>query len=300
VREILDDLEIQSIQLLTNNPRKISCLEELGVQIEQRIACESPKERLTKYSRTYINAKVARMGHLIEPTENQTCLEEFVLGEPKLQEEAITFTPIQDALKIIAEGGMAVVMDDESRENEGDIIMAASKCTAAQVAFTVRHTTGILCAPMTRARAQELELPPMVTNNKDPKETAFTVSCDAVDTTTGVSARDRMVTFHTLAAKHTTALDITRPGHIFPLVAKDGGVLERDGHTEAGVDLCRLALPDEEPVALISELTNDDGTMKRLPECAAFAKEHQLPLITIEALQKYRLAHPHQGTTSKS
>merc|ERR1711924_172891 len=178
--------------------------------------------------------------------------------------------------------------DDEGRENEGDLIMAASKCTAPQVAFFVRHTTGILCAPMTRARAEELELPPMVSRNKAPKGTAFTVTCDAVDTTTGVSARDRMITMHALADKKQGAAAITRPGHLFPLVAKDGGVLERDGHTEAGVDLCRLALPDDEPVALIAELTNDDGTMKRLPDCAAFAKEHSLPLITVEALQKYR------------
>ena len=130
----------------------------------------------------------------------------------------------------------------------------------------------------------------MVSLNKDPKGTAFTVTCDALDTSTGVSARDRMVTFHTLSDKTKDASFISRPGHIFPLVAKDGGVLERNGHTEAGVDLCRLAMPNEEPVAVIAELTNDDGTMKRLRDCAIFAKEHGIRLITIEALQKFRLS----------
>merc|ERR1712232_68794 len=132
------------------------------------------------------------------------------------------------------------------------------------------------------------ELPPMVTKNDDPHGTAFTVTCDAVDTTTGVSARDRMTTFRTLADPSKGAEAIHKPGHIFPLVARDGGVLVRRGHTESGVDLCRLAFPEEEPVAVIAELTNDDGTMKRLMECDVFAKEHGFPLITVEALVQHR------------
>ena len=191
------------------------------------------------------------------------------------------------AIESMKRGEVICVTDDESRENEGDLIMAASKCTAPQVALFVRYSTGILCAPMTQHRANALGLTPMVARNDDPNGTAFTVTCDAKDTTTGVSARDRMVTLHALASRECGADSITKPGHVFPLVAKDGGVLVRGGHTESGVDLCRLALPEEEPVALIAELTNDDGTMKRLPECAAFAEEFSMPLITVEALQKY-------------
>jgi len=301
VREILSDLDVSSVQLMTNNPRKIEHLERLGVTITKRIPCESPKEKLSEYSKAYINAKVARMGHLMEHQEVTGVLGDLINGtEPgesipacsdlvgdEEVEEAIEFSDIESAVQVVRDGGMVVVMDDEGRENEGDIIMMASLCTAKQVAFTVRYTTGILCAPMTQARADELELTPMVARNGDPNGTAFTVTCDAVDTTTGVSARDRMVTFHTLADGKFGASSITRPGHVFPLVAKDGGVLVRGGHTESGVDLCRLAAPHQEPVALIAELTNDDGEMMRLPECAAFAKVHGLPLITVEALQMY-------------
>lgn len=350
VREILKDLRISSIKLMTNNPRKIDRLTKLGVNVTARVACMSPKDKLSKYSKRYIDAKAARMGHIIDAdyTEgiagNETvgkaapvaggALVDFIEGgvdkeigrggerrdeqgeawkateedKPVAEIEAIAaeaiateaiaaaaeqvepavrFADIESAVKVFAEGGVVVVMDDEGRENEGDLIMAASKCTAPQVAFFVRYSTGILCAPMTQARADELELTPMVARNGDINGTAFTVTCDAKDTTTGVSARDRMVTLHTLASRSCGAESINKPGHVFPLVAKDGGVLERDGHTESGVDLCRLALPDEEPVALIAELTNDDGTMKRLADCAAFAEEHDLPLITVEALQKY-------------
>ena len=199
------------------------------------------------------------------------------------------FMPIPEALRHYADGGLVVVMDDEDRENEGDLIMAAEFATPEKIAFILRYTTGILCAPMLPTRAEQLALPAMISNNEDPKCTAFTVTCDYKhgSMTTGVSASDRALTFRKLADPTVAATDFTRPGHVFPLCAKAGGVVERDGHTEAGVDLCRMA--GVQPVAVIGELMDHcDGTMMRLPACAIFAAEHNLPLITIEALQKYR------------
>lgn len=197
----------------------------------------------------------------------------------------VEFADIPTAIRVIRDGGMCVVMDDESRENEGDIIMAAECVTAKQCALTIRHTTGILCAPMIAERAEELELPRMVKKNEDPNGTAFTVTCDSIHTTTGVSAQDRTRTFRDLADSTCGPSEFSRPGHIFPLIAKPGGVLERRGHTEAGVDLCRLA--GKTPVAFIAELCNDDGTMMRLDNCAKFAQEHSLPLITVDAMVNY-------------
>jgi 3,4-dihydroxy 2-butanone 4-phosphate synthase/GTP cyclohydrolase II len=195
------------------------------------------------------------------------------------------FADMPTAIRVIAEGGMVVVMDDEDRENEGDIIMAAECVTAKQCALTIRHTTGILCAPMTAKRAEELALPRMVQTNEDPNGTAFTITCDSIKTTTGVSAKDRTQTFRDLADSSCGSTAFSRPGHIFPLIARPGGVLERRGHTEAGVDLCIMA--GKAPVAFIAELCNDDGTMMRLDDCAKFADSNNLPLITVEAMVKY-------------
>lgn len=197
----------------------------------------------------------------------------------------IVFSDISTALQKIKEGGMVIVMDDENRENEGDIIMAAEDVTLEQCALIIRHTTGILCAPMTIERAQELHLPKMVKNNQDINSTAFTITCDSIHTTTGVSARDRMRTFHDLANNNCKNNDFNRPGHVFPLIAKPGGVLERRGHTEAGVDLCKMA--EKNPVALIAELCNDDGSMMRLNDCTKFAKKHDIPLITVDSIITY-------------
>jgi len=208
---------------------------------------------------------------------------------PNEQADSCTFSPIEDAVATIASGGVVLVMDDEGRENEGDLIMAASDVTPEQCAMFIRYGTGILCAPMTASRAKELQLPLMVSNNEDPNGTAFTVTCDAIDTTTGVSAVDRTTTLNHLADSACGASQFNRPGHVFPLIAKDGGVLARRGHTEASVDLCTLA--GKSPVALIVELCNDDGTMMRLPDCSKFAASRGIPLITVEALVEYRRTH---------
>eukprot|EP01112_Ceratiomyxa_fruticulosa_P008343 TRINITY_DN215_c0_g1_i1.p1 TRINITY_DN215_c0_g1~~TRINITY_DN215_c0_g1_i1.p1 ORF type:complete len:648 (+),score=150.74 TRINITY_DN215_c0_g1_i1:241-2184(+) len=194
---------------------------------------------------------------------------------------------IQEAIEAISKGEMIVVMDDEHRENEGDIIMAASHITTEKMAFILRHSTGIICTPMSISHATALELPLMVQNNTDPKKTAFTVSVDALgNTTTGVSAKDRATTVKALSSLQSKPTDFNRPGHIFPLIAHKNGLQSRRGHTEASVLLCELAQV-QPPVAVISELIDDDGNMMRLNDCKNFAKTHNLKIITIEALAKF-------------
>ena len=185
------------------------------------------------------------------------------------------FDTIEDALAAIRSGEMVVVVDDDDRENEGDLIMAASKATPEQVAFMIRHTSGILCAPILEDHAKQLHLDPMVARNDAPMSTAFTVSIDyRQGLTTGISAEERAATVQALTSSNVAAEDFVRPGHIFPLVARQGGVLVRSGHTEAGTDLAGLAgLP---PVGLLAELVNDDGTVQRLPELTEFAATHGL------------------------
>lgn len=198
--------------------------------------------------------------------------------------------PVADAIAQIAAGRPVVVVDDEDRENEGDLILAASAATPELLAFAVRHSSGLLCAPMTWRRADALELPLMVSENADPLRTAYTVSVDAAaGVTTGISAADRARTLQVLAGEGSTPQELIRPGHILPLRARDGGVLERPGHTEAAVDLTRLAGMAE--VGMIVELVNDDGTMKRGPELRDFADEHGLALISIADLAAHRREH---------
>lgn len=193
---------------------------------------------------------------------------------------------VEDAIEAIGHGRAVVVVDDEDRENEGDIIFAAEKATPELMAFMVRYTTGVVCVPMTGERAGALELPPMVENNEDHKQTAYTVSCDArTGISTGVSAADRARTALVLADNASVPSDLTRPGHIFPLRAVDGGVRERNGHTEAAVELTQLA--GLNGVGVIAELVHDDGTMMRFDALRTFSTEHNLPMISIEALIDY-------------
>jgi 3,4-dihydroxy 2-butanone 4-phosphate synthase/GTP cyclohydrolase II len=204
-------------------------------------------------------------------------------------ERAGLLDTIDTAVAQIAAGRPVVVVDDEDRENEGDIIFAAVHATPALLAFTVRYSSGVICAPMDEARADLLDLPPMTAVNQDRKGTAFTVSVDARDgVSTGISAADRAHTIRLLAGANTTAADLTRPGHVFPLRARPGGVLERPGHTEAAVDLARLAgLP---PIGVLVEVVNDDGTMARLPDLLGFAARHGLAIVSIADLIAYRTA----------
>ena len=193
--------------------------------------------------------------------------------------------PIDAAIAAVAAGWPILVVDDEDRENEGDLIMAAEFADATTMGFFVRHTSGVICAPMTADRAAALHLPPMVTDNEDPKGTAYTISCDAVGVTTGISAAERAETGRVLTAATPDPAAISRPGHVFPLIAKDGGVRERPGHTEAGVEFARLA--GAQPVAMIAEVVHDDGSMMRFDAVREFADANDLVMVSIEQLIAY-------------
>jgi 3,4-dihydroxy 2-butanone 4-phosphate synthase / GTP cyclohydrolase II len=194
---------------------------------------------------------------------------------------------IDDAVEAVRSGEMVIVVDDDDRENEGDLIMAASLATPEKLAFMIRHTSGILCTPLTPADAERLRLQPMVSVNDAPLQTAFTVSVDyRYGLTTGISAEERTNTVRALANPNAGADDFVRPGHVFPLIGKEGGVLVRSGHTEAAIDLARLA--GLAPVGLLAELVNDDGTVKRLPELVEFAREHRLRIISVADLIAHR------------
>jgi 3,4-dihydroxy 2-butanone 4-phosphate synthase / GTP cyclohydrolase II len=201
--------------------------------------------------------------------------------------DSSVFATIPEAIEEIARGRMVIVVDDADRENEGDLIVAAEKVTPETIAFMVRYTSGVICMPMMGARLDELHIPLMVAANTDHQRTAFTVSVDARrGVTTGISAADRATTIRTMIEQDTRPEDILRPGHIFPLRYREGGVLRRAGHTEAAVDLARLA--GLYPAGVLCETVNDDGTMARVPDLARFAREHDLRLISIADLIEYR------------
>ena len=197
---------------------------------------------------------------------------------------------IESAFEALRTGRPVLVLDDEGRENVGDVILSATTLTTQWMGWTIRHTSGYICAPLPESTADGLGLPPMVADNQDPRGTAYTVTVDAAEgVTTGISAADRTHTIRLLAREGSTASDFTRPGHVVPLRARAGGVLVRGGHTEAAVDLCRLA--GLAPVGAIAELVHDDGSMMRLPAVLELGAEHALPVITIEALIAWRKRH---------
>ena len=198
---------------------------------------------------------------------------------------------IADAIQDIRNGKVIIVVDDENRENEGDFLAAAEKVTPEMINFMATRGRGLICAPLTEKRCKDLDLGMMVYNNTDPMETAFTVSVDlrGKGVTTGISASDRALTIKALIEKDTKPFDLARPGHIFPLVAKEGGVLRRTGHTEAAIDFARLA--DLEPAGVIVEIMNEDGTMARLPQLLEVAKKFDIKIVSIEDLVAYRMEH---------
>lgn len=199
------------------------------------------------------------------------------------------FNTIEEALEDIKDGKIIVVVDDENRENEGDLVMAAEKVTGEAINFMAKYARGLICMPIVKERLSTLELPAMVAHNTDQHQTAFTVSIDAMETTTGISAFERASTILKVLDPKAQATDFKRPGHIFPLEAKEGGVLKRTGHTEAAVDLARMA--GLYPAGVICEIMNEDGTMARVPELLSFVKFHGLKIITIEDLIAYRRKH---------
>ncbi|MBF4982791.1 3,4-dihydroxy-2-butanone-4-phosphate synthase [Nonlabens mediterrranea] len=196
---------------------------------------------------------------------------------------------IEDAIEDIKNGKVIIVVDDENRENEGDFLASAQSVTPEMINFMATHGRGLICMPITESRCQELELDMMVTNNSDPMETAFTVSVDlrGHGVTTGISASDRAKTIQAMIHKDTRGHDLSKPGHIFPLRARDGGVLRRTGHTEAAIDFARLA--GHEPAGVIVEIMNEDGTMARLPQLIEVAKKFDVKLVSIEDLVAYRM-----------
>ena len=203
----------------------------------------------------------------------------------------IKLNTIEEAIKDIKDGKVIIVVDDENRENEGDFLAAAEKVTPEMINFMATHGRGLICVPLTEKRCKELELGMMVHNNTDPMETAFTVSVDlrGNGVTTGISASDRAKTVKALIDSNTKPFELARPGHIFPLKAKEGGVLRRTGHTEAAIDFARLA--NLKPAGLIVEIMNEDGTMARLPQLIDVAKKFDIKIVSIEDLVAYRMEH---------
>jgi len=208
------------------------------------------------------------------------------MTKPKIQ-----LNTIEEAIEAIRQGKIIIVVDDEGRENEGDFLAAAEKVTPEMINFMATHGRGLICAPLTESRCKELGLASMVNNNTDPLETAFTVSVDlrGNGVTTGISAADRARTILSLVDSNTKPHELARPGHIFPLIAKQGGVLRRTGHTEAAIDFARLA--GFKPAGVIVEIMNEDGSMARLPELVKVAKKFDLKLVSIEDLVAYRMQH---------
>jgi 3,4-dihydroxy 2-butanone 4-phosphate synthase/GTP cyclohydrolase II len=208
-----------------------------------------------------------------------------------MKENSIELNTISEGIDAIKNGEVIIVVDDANRENEGDFIAAAEKITPELINFMATHGRGLICTPLTEERCQYLQLGKMVSNNTDPMETAFTVSVDlkGKGVTTGISASDRALTVKALVEEDTSPFDLSRPGHIFPLIAKSGGVLRRTGHTESAIDFARLA--GFKPAGVIVEIMNEDGTMARLPQLLEVAKKFDLKIVSIEDLVSYRMQH---------
>ncbi len=271
---ILRDLGISRVRLLTNNPKKSRALIEAGVEVVERLSCEAAAN---SYSLPYLRAKKEKMGHAL------------TLGQTEnLDDNQFSFATIEDALSELRAGRMIVVVDDEDRENEGDLTMAAEMITPEAVNFMATHGRGLICLAMNDERLQELELAPMSPANSALGGTAFTVSIDVKghDTTTGISAYDRAQTIKAAVDPNSQPEDFARPGHVFPLRARAGGVLERRGQTEAAVDLASLA--GLYPAGVICEIVNEDGTMARVPDLIRFCEKHDLVMITVAELARYR------------
>jgi 3,4-dihydroxy 2-butanone 4-phosphate synthase/GTP cyclohydrolase II len=272
---ILRDFGISQVRLLSNNPQKARVLSD--IEVVAQVPCEAaPNE----HSLGYLRTKKEKLGHAL--TLGQTEITDPIAGDQS------PFATIEDAIRELRTGRMIVVVDDEDRENEGDLTMAAEMITPEAINFMAMHGRGLICLAMTEERLKELDLNPMVSDNTAVGGTAFTVSIDlnGQGVTTGISAHDRSQTIKATVDETSCAEDFARPGHIFPLCARDGGVLERRGQTEAAVDLARLA--GLSPAGVICEILNEDGTMARVHDLIQFCKKHDLLMITVAALAQYR------------
>jgi len=321
---ILHDLGISCVRLLSNNPNKSRALSNAGIKVVAQITCEATPN---SYSLPYLRTKKEKLGHALmlerrggvddpssesvnvglcdfvdrrsvagitrstkspEQTHIYSSNEQAKKSQEATQEE-FAFASIEDAISELQAGRMIVVVDDEDRENEGDLTMAADMITPEAINFMAKHGRGLICLAMTGERLRELELTPMTRDNTALTGTAFTVSIDLKGrgVTTGISAYDRSETIRATVDQNSSAEDFARPGHIFPLCARSGGVLERRGQTEAAVDLARLA--GLSPAGVICEIINDDGTMARVSDLIRFCKTHNLQMVTVDALAKFQL-----------
>ncbi len=282
---ILHELGVERVRLLSNNPHKSRALSAAGIAVS-RVPCEVAP---TPYSLSYLRAKKEKMGHHLSLGQHEQA------GYPNPSHDRSDFADIETALRELRAGRMVVVIDDEDRENEGDLTMAAELVTPEAINFMATHGRGLICLAMTGERLDELGLAPMVSDNTALHGTAFTVSIDLKGhgVTTGISAHDRARTIQAAVDPRTSPDDFARPGHVFPLRARPSGVLERRGQTEAAVDLAHLA--GLYPAGVICEIVNDDGTMARVPDLIRFCKTHGLVMITVADLARYRLEAESEG-----
>jgi 3,4-dihydroxy-2-butanone 4-phosphate synthase/GTP cyclohydrolase II len=301
---ILHDFGIRRVRLLSNNPDKVYALTDAGIDVVERVRCEiSPNP----HSSTYLQTKKEKMGHTLslagaESAGSVIQARAAGLSPPAKSRSAVTreqfaFASIEEAFRELRTGGMIVVVDDEDRENEGDLMIAAEKVTPEAINFMATHGRGLICLAMTGERLDELKLAPMTPDNTALCGTGFAVSIDVKGSgvTTGISAHDRAQTILAAVDARSQPEDFARPGHVFPLRCCAGGVLERRGHTEAAVDLVRLAGLHSSGV--ICEILKDDGTMARVPDLVRFCKMHELKMTTVAELERYRLASGPQTLT---
>jgi len=275
---ILSDLGITRVRLLSNNPDKSRALSEAGIDVVTRIPCEAVANI---HSLAYLRAKKEKLGHALT-----------------LQDDVFEFASVEEAIHELRAGRMVVVVDDEDRENEGDLTIAAEMITPEAINFMATHGRGLICLAMTGERLLELQLQQMAPENTALGGTAFTVSIDLIGhgVTTGISAYDRAETIRAAVDANSIAEDFARPGHVFPLSARAGGVLERRGQTEAAVDLAILS--GLSPAGVICEIVNDDGTMARIPDLIKFCQTHKLCMVTVDALAKYRMENEYDESLS--
>jgi 3,4-dihydroxy-2-butanone 4-phosphate synthase/GTP cyclohydrolase II len=274
---ILRDLGVDRVRLLSNSPDKARALSEAGITVAARVPCEGSAN---VHSHRCLTTKKERLAHTLSLGRNDIIVSHGV--------QTIGFASIEKAIREIDAGRIVVVVDDEDRENEGDLIIAAEKVTPEAINFMATHGRGLVCLAMTGERLDQLRLGPMVPDNDALGGTAFTVSIDArgEGMTTGISAHERARTIRAAINAASEPGDFARPGHVFPLRARAGGVLERRGHTEAAVDLARLA--GSTPAGVICEIVNDDGTMARVEDLVRFCSKHGLTMITVADLVQYR------------
>jgi 3,4-dihydroxy-2-butanone 4-phosphate synthase/GTP cyclohydrolase II len=299
---ILHDLGISRVRLLSNNPYKSRALSDAGVKVVAQVPCETPPN---SHSLAYLRTKKEKMGHALSLGQCESPeyagdarsdgFDQHTVIDGAVTQDEFEFGSIEEAIRELRAGRMVVVVDDEDRENEGDLTIAAEMITPEAINFMATHGRGLVCLAMTGERLDELELAPMAQHNSALGGTAFTVSIDVMGqgVTTGISAHDRAQTIRAAIDPESCPEDFARPGHVFPLCARAGGVLERRGQTEAAVDLASLA--GLYPAGVICEIINDDGTMARVPDLIQFCKKHDLKMITVADLARYRFDSDYEG-----